>query len=91
MSSKIVKSFLFGSLPESTSPAGTLDALDFKKAARHLVVAVVGALVTVVFDFLSRWLTGTDFGQYQMLVGFVVSSGIVEVARRWVSAHIPLE
>lgn len=86
-----IQKFLFGTLPESTSDTGSLDALDFKKTGRHLVVALAGAVVTIVFDQLTRWLTGTDFGQYQMLVSFVASSGLVEIARRWVSQHIPQE
>lgn len=82
------KEFFFGSLEASDSPSGTLNVLDFKKTLRGLVVAVLGAVITTGFDFLSNWLLSTDFGQFQMFIGFILSSGVVELARRYLADHV---
>lgn len=76
------KEFLFGALPESDSPAGQLNPLDWKKTARMLVVLVAGTVATTLFDFMGSWLVQTDFGKYQFIVGIVVSSGLLELGRR---------
>ena len=84
----MVKNFIFGSLPESDSPAGTLNVLDFKKTLRGLVVAVAGAALVAGFDFLSGWLLNTDFGNFQILISFIISSGLIEIARRYLANHL---
>lgn len=84
----MVKQFLFGSMEASDSAPRSLNVLDLKKTARGLVVTIAGAALVAGFDFLSSWILNTDFGQYQLLVGFVISSGVIEIARRWVSGFV---
>lgn len=83
-----IKDLMLGSLEASDSPSGTLNVLDFKKTLRGLIVAVLGAVITTGFDFLSNWLLSTDFGSYQILIGFVISSGIVEITRRYLAEQV---
>lgn len=83
-----VKKFLFGSLEQSTSSAGTLNTTDIKKIARHIVVVAAGAAVTELFNAVSGYLTGHDFGQWQVVVTLVVSSGVLEMIRRWAADHL---
>ena len=85
----MVKNFLFGSMEASNSEPQSLNVLDLKKTARGLVVVLAGALFTAGFDFLAGWLANTDFKQYQILVTMVVSSGVLEVARRYVASNLP--
>ncbi len=85
------KQFLFGSMPESTSPAGTFNNVDFMKWLRHLAVGAIALLVSFLFDSIGQYLTNTNFGQWQILVTFFLTSGGVEFIRRYVANHIPLE
>jgi hypothetical protein len=85
------KDFLFGGLPESNSPAGELNAIDLKKTGRMLVIVLAGGLATAFFDFASNFLLHSDFGKYQILISMIVSSGILEIARRYVADFISKE
>jgi len=82
------KQFLFGALPESNSPAGTLNALDLQKTGRLLAVVVAGAAATAALDFITKFLTGADLGPYGPMLMPVIS-GFLELGRRYIAQHFP--
>lgn len=81
------KGFLFGDIP-TTSQSGSFDVNDFKKVLRHLLMVGAGMVLTGILDYVGKWLTGADFGQWQWAVGIVVSSGGLEAARSWIASHL---
>lgn len=81
------KQFLFGSLPESTSESGSLNKTDLLKSARLLVVVVAGAAATAGINFVANWLTGADFGPYQLII-MPFASALLEVCRKLVADHL---
>ncbi|MEK7112497.1 MAG: hypothetical protein AAB875_04160 [Patescibacteria group bacterium] len=83
----MAKNFLFGS-EISTSPSGKFNLVDAKKTLRHIVVIAAGAGTAEVFNLLTAYITGHNFGQFQFLISLVVSSGLLEMARRWVADHL---
>lgn len=79
--------FLFGS-EVSTSPTGKFNLVDAKKTLRHILVVAAGAGMAEVFNLLTAYVTGHNFGQFQFLVSIAISSGLLEMARRWVADHL---
>lgn len=82
------KKFMFGAMPASDSTSGQLNAIDWQKTGRMLVVVVAGAVATSVVSFLSQWLTGADLGQYQPII-MMFATPLLELARRYVAQHFP--
>ncbi len=84
-----IKDFLFGGIPPSNSPAEKFNKTDFLKWLRNLVILVAGAAVSVAVDAAIQLITGTNFGEYQWLISFVVSSGGLEALRRYIADNMP--
>lgn len=82
-----LRNILFGALPESDSPAGTVNATDWRKTIRHSFVVIAGIAATAGLDQLNVVLTNNDFGKWQLIVSMVVSSGLLELGRRWIADH----
>lgn len=82
------KEFLFGSLEASNSSSGSLNFLDFKKTLRGLLIMSAGAVLTIFFDGLSKWIMDTDFGAYQILITMLINSGLLELGRRYLSERL---
>lgn len=64
------------------SPKYTLRTTDFKAIGRGALMAVAGALLT----YLTQWIADTDFGTLQPFV--VAGFGILtNVVRKWMSGN----
>lgn len=83
-----VRKFLFGALPESTSPSGELNTTDHRKAARLFLVSLAGAVATAALDFLVKYIAGVNLGAYSPLIMPIITYG-VEYARRYIAQHFP--
>ncbi len=82
-----IKRFLFGALPESTSPSFSLDTLDRKKTARLFVVAIAGAAATAALDFIAQYMANIDLGVYKAFLFPIITAG-VEAARRFIAENL---
>lgn len=81
-----VKNIFAGKDLKSTSPAGKLDVVDFKKLLRNLLVVAAGAVLT----YLSQWVSGTDFGSWNGIIVPLVA-GLIDAARKWLTNQTPTE
>jgi len=54
--------------------------INWSKVGIGAVVAIVGALLT----YISQWLSGTDFGAYTPVV-VAIWGVVVNIARKWLS------
>lgn len=85
-----LKNFLFGEIP-TTSPSGSFDKNDLIRTGRHLAVVVGGAAATALLNGLVKELGQIDLGKYQIIVTFILASGIVEAVRNYISSHLPTD
>lgn len=69
-------------MTESSSPTGELNSTDYWKAARGLIVVLIGATLTYLLDTIPT----IDFGAYSPIVVSITST-LVELGRRYLTNY----
>src|SRR5438552_3875245 len=73
---------IFGALPPSTAPSGSLDYVDLLKSLRMAVMAALAAGAVVVINSLSTSVLSFDFGPYSFLAVPLLTA-LFEAVRRF--------
>ena len=82
-----ITKFVFGALPASNSPSGSINSLDLQKTGRVFLVVVAGSAATAALDFITSWLTGVDLGPYRAILAPAIM-GLLELGRRYIAQHL---
>ena len=67
-------------VPQTGSPAGSINREEMKKVGKGALIAFAGAALTVLVDVIP----GVDFGKYTVVV-MAVNSVVVNLLRIWLS------